>query len=811
MRKIKGREKWEKVDNPLVQLNQDAQRLMKKFENKLEARKNYTFWVAILLEILSCQMRFLASIYVSIFLEEDYRNTELDRNVLNFFIGECDTYNELLELCEGLKNFLKKKKREVYGNDLFKIDYSKLRMKTPPFSHASDEKDAEHFRQYRDHISGIIKNFMSETKLLQKQVEIKWNQKLYTDDLMEFQQNAEKVLRRKSRKGRIAKYRSGKCHLPLDNQQKIQIDPVVIPLKKKTRKKVKFASIFCFNPKETVEQCPVKYLELTGEGRFFHTKNEELFNDLYFKKGNIVEAPSFSSDFHLWEKDIDLQLYEGDIFDLHFLEGMKGVKSALVSVMYADTKLKTPLSRRLEILAGHEMVDKLETKGNLVRGKVYTTTAGKLDRFSYILHCPVYDLGQKEKDSSGKDKKVIEDTIKNIINRCDESDVEWLIVPAMGSFWAGQTRRKVAQKWCEEIRNLAEESHLKRIVFSFTNKETLETYRKSIYAQIDDKFSGYHLPISRMHSDMMAASSNLKRLYAIDDLVNYLYVFVTACSLRSIYEAARKAKASGLEYLISDELKVAISSFRERLGLNQQGNFEHTKSLTTGAWRGIASLCCEAAKDDDIWCFPLHEGRTDFPEMRNDYLSHQSGRSVMPDEYYKKPADKYSNALREIIKQHPFLKQETVRLIYVEDSNFLEQEGKYQLQYRDLQGGFDTPPRSKLERQENIFENTKLQKGRVYLVKFGKESIKFLSLHPFILFAGCNACHRRSVFWLKDIKQKGNKNQVEMDYASVECRCRQIEGSPIGKKTLDQLREDFENILNILGPSEHPPEPKSEE
>ena len=162
MPKQVSQEKWEKTDNPLVQLDQSARRLLKKFDNRLESRKKYTLWVTILLEIMSCQMRFLAGIYVSIFLEEDYRNTELDKNVLNFFMGECDTYNELLGLCEGLKKFLKKRKREKYGDTLFNIDYFKLRMKAPPFSHASNEKDAEHFKQYREHIRGIMDSFVLE-------------------------------------------------------------------------------------------------------------------------------------------------------------------------------------------------------------------------------------------------------------------------------------------------------------------------------------------------------------------------------------------------------------------------------------------------------------------------------------------------------------------------------------------------------------------------------------------------------------------------------------------------------------------------
>jgi O-acetyl-ADP-ribose deacetylase (regulator of RNase III) len=797
MPKQVSQEKWEKTDNPLVQLDQSARRLLKKFDNRLESRKKYTLWVTILLEIMSCQMRFLAGIYVSIFLEEDYRNTELDKNVLNFFMGECDTYNELLGLCEGLKKFLKKRKREKYGDTLFNIDYFKLRMKAPPFSHASNEKDAEHFKQYREHIRGIMDSFMEQTEPLQKELEVKWNPKLYTDDLVDFQQNAEKILRKKSRKGRIAKYKSGKCRLPLEEQEKIQLDPIVIPLKKRIRKELKFASIFCFNPKETVQEFPIKYIELTGEGRFFHTKNEELFRDLYFKKGNVVEAPSFSHDFHLWEKDLDLQLYEGDIFELHFLEGMKGANSALVSVLYADTKLKTPLSRRLEVLAGTGVIKELETKSGMRKGNVYATASGKLGRFNYILHCPIYDLGQKEKDTSDR---VIEETIENIIKECDRMAVEWLIVPAMGSFWAGQTRRKVAQKWCEKIRNLAEDSRLKRIVFSFTNRETKEIYRKIIFEKIDDKFTGYQFPISRMHSTMMAVPTQIERVQAIVSLATYLYVFVTACSLRGMDKAAGKARKSGAEYFMNDEQKKLITYFRKQMRLDHtEGEFEYKKSINIGTWQQICSRFSSANKDDE-WCFSLHEGRY-FTEMRNE-LSHPSGAGHMHDEWYKGTADEGARILKEIIKQHPFFKQETVKLIYVEDFTYDEDEGWNQVQFRDLRGGFDTPPSTKQEVQEVI-----LQKGMVYLAKLEKGRYKFLNLHPFILFARCNTCHRRSIFWLKDITHDGNNNEVEMDYASVECRCVKVKGGTIGDFRMEDLKAKFVGLLKRLDPNKYPSEP----
>ena len=797
MPKRVSREQWEMVENPIVQLDQSARRLLKKFDNRLESRKKYTLWVTILLEILSCQMRFLAGIYVSIFLEDDYRNTELDRTVLNFFSGECDTYNELLGLCDGLKKFLKKKKREEYGDDLFNVDFFRLRMKAPPFSHASNETDAKHFNQYREHIRGIMDSFMEQTGPLQKEVEIKWHPTLYTDDLVDFQQNAEKILRRKSRKGRIAKYKSGACRLPLENQQKIQLNPIIIPLKKKIRKRLKFASIFCFNPKETVQDFPIKYIELTGEGRFFYTKNEELFRNLYFKKGNIVESPSFSNDFHLWEKDLDLQLYEGDIFELHFLEGMKGVNSALVSVLYSDTKLKTPLSRRLEVLAGNGVTQELETKGDMHKGRVYVTGAGELGRLSYILHCPIYDLGQKEKDTSDR---VIEETIENIVKECDRVGVEWLVVPAMGSFWAGQTRRKVAQKWCEKIRNLEEDSRLRRIVFSFTNKETEEIYRKVIFAQIDDKFTDYQFPISRMHSTMMAVPTQIERVQAIVSLATYLYVFVTACSLRGMDKAAKKARKTGSEYFMNDQQKKLIAIFRERMGLDHtDADFEYKKSITIGAWQEISSRFSNANKNDE-WCFPLREGSI-FAKMRNE-LSHPSGAGHMHDEWYKGPADEGAKILKEIIKQHSFFKQKTTRLIYVEDFTYDDDEGWNQAEYRELRGGFDTPPRSKLHGQEVI-----LQKGMVYLAKIENRPYKFLNLHPFILFARCNSCYRQSIFWLKDITQDGNNNEVEMDYASVECRCKKTKGGLIGDFSIEELKEKFEGLLNRLDPGKHPTEP----
>ena len=810
MRKRVEQEKWEKVENPIVQLDKSARDLIARIEaNK---KTDYTFLVELLLEILSCQMRFLASIYVSIYLEEDYIDSELDRNVLNFFIGECDTYNELLELCQRLQRFLNKPKRakadrafseidyaKKFGRNFFKINYSKLRMKAPPFSLEIDDKQSGYFKQYMEHMRILIDNFKSQTEFLHENIEVKWDPKPYYDDLVEFQRKAAKMLGLKNTKVRVAKYKSGRCRLTLNNQEKIQLAPVVIPLKR--ARLPRFASIFYFNPKETTEQCSAVYKELTGGGRFFYTKDEDLFNQLYFKKGNIVEKPFLPAEFRLWEKDLDLWLYEGDIFDLNFLEDIEGVKSAMVSILYQDTRLRTPLSRRLEILAGPEVVDELETKGNLERGKIYETSSGRLEGFDHILHCPIYDLGQNKKDIPDKkiEDEILKTTIKNIIRECENLEISWLIVPAMGSFWAGQTRNIVATKWCKEIRDMDNKNDLKRIIFSFTNSETLETYRNTIYRQIDDKFSGYHLPITRMHSDMTAAPNNEDRIDATTDLATYLYVFITACSLRSAYNAVNKNKNSIPEYFSSGNLKKTIDIFNARLTPGQT-NPEHTRSLTIGKWHEISNHCQNVAKGKGLeWFFRICEGNINFAEIRNK-TAHPSGRGYVTDESHKESADKATNSLRELIRnpEHSFFKQEEVMLIYVESISFDEPD--LELDYWSLEGGFDIPRKRRLTDEIIDFENTHFHLHRVYLLEPKDNNrdnkIRSLLLHPFILFGTCNSCYRRSVFWLKDVKCRGNN--VEMDYASVDCGCEQKNNDLIAGFKVKDLKEELEKILKEL-------------
>ena len=60
---------------------------------------------------------------------------------------------------------------------------------------------------------------------------------------------------------------------------------------------------------------------------------------------------------------------------------------------------------------------------------------------------------------------------------------------------------------------------------------------------------------------------------------------------------------------------------------------------------------------------------------------------------------------------------------------------------------------------------------------------------------------------MKDITREGNNNEVEMDYASVECRCKKTKGGLIGDFSIEELKEKFEGLLNRLDPGKHPTEP----
>ena len=271
----------------------------------------------------------------------------------------------------------------------------------------------------------------------------------------------------------------------------------------------------------------------------------------------VSEDPSFSNHFKMNDQGIKVQLYKGDIFDLNFLEEIKKknkthgrVSAAMVNLLYTDLNYKTPLFQSLENFADCSFVEKLQEKNNghniLQQDRVYTTGSGNLN-FDWIIHCPIYDI----KNHEIRDIDIIKIAIKNILDLCINKKIKLLVVPAMGSFYAGDLRQRVVETWCDLIQNTPKlrNSPLDRIIFSFINEETCDVYRKVISETNRDHFADCHLPVSRMYNYLVTAGTNREKFGCAMNLSYYLYSFIVAWAIRALVWQKVHAEKDG-DYFI---------------------------------------------------------------------------------------------------------------------------------------------------------------------------------------------------------------------------------------------------------------------
>jgi O-acetyl-ADP-ribose deacetylase (regulator of RNase III) len=555
-----------------------------------------------------------------------------------------------------------------------------MRLKAPPISDNESADASSHYVSDANHVMAVMDAFMSEVAYLDKSwVQINWDFE-YHDNLKGFQKAAGKLIKKdaiKSSEHRALAHKSGKCTLILDGGKSIPLDPIIIPLYNGSRK-TRLASLAKFGGHREENVCPMVYRELIGDGVDFNTNDKQLQNDIYYKKGQVAEDPNFSYQFRIGDQDTVVQLYKGDIFDLNFLEGMTDNKvSAMVNILYVDLDNKTRLFQSLKNLAGDEVVNELKNQAvdnrKLKKNRVYTTGSGKL-KFDYIIHCPIYDTNEEE--NSGK--SVITAAIDNILKTCQEKKVDWLILPAMGSFYAGHIRQEVALTWCEQIKEMARltNNSLKRIIFSFINEETCEVYRNCISNNNTNHFAACHLPVSRMHSYMDTSVKQKNRLNYALNLSGYLLGFVVAMSLRALMWEKVNNRINGEPFVMTPEAEKFVSNIRRRGGLDHEKGMKpkFIKSMNPGDWRSLAKLGYDAIKTSawhfDIWYQDspakklkvfksfLTNGKdaVDFPNIRN-RMAHSPLFDIHESDLteYAKEAVKGING---VIENMPFLYQE---------------------------------------------------------------------------------------------------------------------------------------------------------
>ena len=825
------KQKLDKVPEVIGDLYKKAQRISAKLSPIRNSSQNQLL-VSTLRVLLLCQMRFLAGIYISIFLEKDYKNRYLDNRVSNYFKGISNSYNELLGLSEDICQFLKKEKMDdIYDGRIFKVQFDDMRLKTPPISDNDGSVASVHYIEYGDHVMKVMTAVRKKTAFLENShISINWNFRFY-DNLVGFQKAAETLIQKDKVKKSLAKglkQESGSCFLHLERGKAIQLDPIIVPMYKMF-KGTRMASLGKFSGYMSDTERPIVYHELTGDGREFNTSNIKLLKRLYHKKGMVSEDPSFSNHFNMSEQGIKIKLYKGDIFDLNFLEEIKKknnthsrVSAAMVNLLYADLNYKTPLFQSLENFADCSFVEKLQVKNNdhnlLQKDRVYATGSGNLN-FDWIIHCPIYDISNHRI----QDIDIIKVAINNILDQCISRKIKLLVVPAMGSCYAGDLRQRVVETWCDLIQNTPKlrNSPLEQIIFSFINEETCDVYRNCISENNRDHFADCHLPVSRMYNYLVTAGSNSEKFGCAMNLSYYLYSFIVAWAIRALVWHKVHGDKDQDNFTPNPKTREFVKELRKRAGmdLSDADGLEHQKKMNVGHWRVLADLGL-AAISGSIWDLAkwysketdkkqlkilrafLNQGggEIDFPKYRND-SSHPIWENMSASEMATY-AESAEELIGEVIESMPFLKQSRNRMVKIEDFSGNEDEGQCTLSYRDLSGNYTAPPKKPknfpLEQLGGRFFET----GRVYLEDRDPApdgSIKVLNMHPFLLYGECPDCEKDKLFIWRGFGAKA-KGKVQIKYGSTTCGCKNINSEAIAGFHHNELDERFTNILNMLNP-----------
>jgi len=838
-----------KVNLPFKQIENTSIKVWENLKNSSEAYSN-ELMAKILNELLTCQMRFLTGIYLSIFLQKDYYDEHIDSRVYNFFKGLYGSYNELIGLCGDIASFLKWNQEKSKNSDerelyvaLNNFNFNVIKLKTPPITDSRGGFGADRYIEFGSHIMDIMKKFVVSIDFINDlKIEYYLNQSCH-NNLKIFQSSAENFLT----KGKISKHvikefehQTGDCFLCISDTCKIRLDPMIIPLKSKDRD-FRFATLSRFYGYQTTETNPIVYHELCGDGVVFTTSNPDLFRKLFATKGLVSELPSFSRQYTMPESDIMLQLYQGDIFNLNFLENSN--EMVMVNLLNKDLSCKTPLSIGLEILDGdgffQELKKQIGNKSFLDANKLYVTERKKTEytknhsdkqneiskeckeynfwdkglRFKYIFHCPIYGIESKKDNNL----EVINNSIQKILEVCITKQVKCLIVPAMGSFWAGQLRKKVAKAWYHNIRTHSglEKSNLKRIIFSFINEETCNEYQNFFSSRTGEQFKGYHLPIYSMYDNIISSCVATEKINLTLDLCSYLYCFMTAWAIRSLMWEKLRVENQGKPFKLNDKQSKFVTELCENAGLKESKTSAWSKSIGLGHWRELTKLGYDAivSKSND-WSFNkwydkstkkqeniINDfinggGEFDYPQLRNS-IAHSTWHSISEIDQNELAEDSVKK-IESIIRNIPFIKNEKNKMVQIKRFSVEDDTGEVSIKYIQLSEQQKTSPFGTLNSKKDALDGRFFEIDAVYLIEnLEDDSVKALNLHPFILHGDCKICKKPRLYIWRDFL-KNNNNSLEIKYGSIGCGCAYTDNDLIAGYEKKGLEKRFYNILEQL-------------
>ncbi len=830
--------------NPFEWFMNDAI-LVKERLDKCQDREGCRRSIMLLGEILRCYSKLLTGVYVSIYLLEDYPFEKNDRYVFEFFLNRYLSHNEMIGLCDLLKRFLKER-CSAYRNlpYLFQNNFDELRLLSPPMTVKGTTRHLDKLKKYGEHVFAVINTFHNQRQIagLEKDFHVGWNHDAFQEK-QEYLNLFENM--------RYSRKQPGICSMPVRfsgqcyvwNRQHdyiLDLSPVVIALRDEDlRESLAVISNYRGDAGDIIGRFEshglLKYRELTGTGKSVFTYDERLFSGMYHKIGSLLEEPEFKKHFDLVEnRDFQIDLFNGDMFDLNFLQ--KGVnRKGLVNVTYTSPYFHTPISMRLEMLSGEKLEDVLGAGGQkkIARGDIFPGKGGKLN-FDAIFHCPVYNVKIKQR----KDPflNYIDTTINNLIEQCAKKNIDVLVVPAIGSYWGEQERYKVARMWCRNIRGIGLDNPLRRIIFAFINELALDVYNQTIEQESSIRIKSLHWPIREIVDEInrsLISRDFHARFENCLKLTEYIHYFLVAWALKSMM-AERGEKSCGnmksktkFLTIFMDRHKYKTQKDADR-STDKKDKTSERKSdpLGIGGWRYLCSLANSATKDNAWHYDTFFNGRKRLQEkfhsiigggpgsdelinLRNRFQGHNL--SLKAQESTSETFMKISNQAYEIICSYldamPFLKNTNLALVLVEKFEIIDMDrDECAVSFYEITNDTVTSRMETIKLELSQLNGRFFESGKIYLFNRnfepGKSSRPLaLNMHPFLLQGQCRDCSNETIFTWNNF-HRDDTGHFSLDYGCIACGALKSdiisETGRIGKFSKSELDKKFNEILNTL-------------
>ncbi len=806
------------------------------------------FLLSIMDEVLCCQTRFILCVYINLFLNQDFTDEKLDAKVLDFLTGAAlCSHNDMLELCERLCRAM----NDFSENDSYKPFKDKnrlllylgdLRLPLLPSLSALDGDIRDRYNEYAEKVISINEKFIQKKVpfLIDKQTRLQVffrgekiinEQELYRDKvekyLLEIDEDtvdSERYINE-----------TGSCVLALSDCEPIRLDPILIPLKNGYRK-IRMASLRNISCISDGIKSRLEYVELLGDDKRFTTNDDQLYREVFLKKGNILESPLFPYRYLLKtseNKELTIKLYDGDILNLNFLKGIRKQdkpkkKIALVNIIYHDGD-KTELAEALEVVAEIKIDEIINGKLSAKKHNIISSSkVGKLN-FSKIYHCPVYDrLSEKN------DEKNIDDTIENILEISLKDNIEILVVPTFGSFRSGQDFCKVAEKWYKKLQRIKslqvlkikKDLHLEQVIFGILNKQAINDYDQVFRSKTTEMYDLYHYPVAKLLCDINSADKDENRYGLNLDLSEYISQYFVALSLRSIFRDQHLASIKNNAVELSIEKKHFLQKVLELSGLgcrviNKNRVDSETaylnivgKRMTVGKWQMLCHLGIEAIKGDD-WDVDamiddnfrkkfLQTVNASLPANVRNKVSH-SNRNIK----INIPYDQYCEELEPrnmfMVQNAGCFFQQSIAMVLVVGFEIDEDQWLCTLSYKDLKGVMElgTHPVKKVSFKYNeIYQGPYFETGKVFLVKnlpeFGgtiEGLLDALNMHPFIIYGKCPVCaNEKGLFVWYDFKMI--EKRASVIYRPITGMCDLDDLKVVGEFHIDDILASFNGLLD---------------